>query len=131
MERSFRAQWCEDFEWLHYDIESDCAFCHLCQTAEVEKNLLASTKKGPAFLIKGFNYWKEATTAFQKHQASMCHREATKALIHLPKQVQSDIGEPLNKEHLAVKAHNRKMFLVILESIRFLAQQGLPLRGHL
>ena len=54
VERSFRAQWCEDFEWLHYDIESDSAFCHLCQTAEVEKKLLASTKKDSAFLIKGF-----------------------------------------------------------------------------
>ena len=97
----------------------------------MEKKLLASTKKDPAFLIKGFTYWKEATTAFQKHQASMCHKEATEALIHLPQQVQGDIGELLNKEHLAAKAHNRKMFLVILESIRFLARQGFPLRGHL
>ena len=95
------------------------------------KKLLASTKKDPAFLINGFTYWKEATTAFQRHQASMCHREATEALINLPKQVQGDIGELLNKEHLAAKAHNRKMFLIILESIRFLARQGLPLRGHL
>ena len=131
VERSFRAEWCKDFKWLHYNVESDSAFCHLCQTAEMEKKLLASTKKHPAFLNKGFTYWKEATTAFQKHQASKYHREAVEALIHLPEQVQGDIGELLNKEHLAAKAHNRKMFLIILESIRFLARQGLPLRGHL
>ena len=61
----------------------------------------------------------------------MCHKEATEALIHLPQQVQGDIGELLNKEHLAAKVHNRKMFLVILESIQFLSRQGLLLRGHL
>jgi len=41
--------WCEDFEWLHYDVESDSAFCHLCQIVKMEKKLLASTK---LFLVK-------------------------------------------------------------------------------
>ena len=52
------------------------------------------------------------------------------ALIHLPKQIQGDIAEMLNREHQAEKANNRKMFLLILRSIRYLARQGLPLRGH-
>ena len=52
----------------------------------------------------------------------MCHKEATEALIHLPQQVQGDISELLNKDHLAAKAHYRKIFLVILESIWFLAR---------
>jgi len=58
VERSFKACWCEDFQWLHYDVKSDSAFCHLCLTAEVDKKLLASMKKDPAFLTKGFTYWK-------------------------------------------------------------------------
>ena len=97
-----------------------------CKTSK----LLASTKKDPAFITKGFVYWKEATTAFQKHQSSKCHQEATEALIRLPKQIQGDIGETLYQEHQAEKTNNRKMFLLILRSIRFLARQGLPLRGH-
>ena len=48
----------------------------------------------------------------------------------MPKQIQGDIGEMLNSEHQAEKANNRKMFLLILRSIRYLARQGLPLRGH-
>ena len=39
-------------------------------TAAYEGKLIASTKKDPAFLTKGFTYWKEATTAFKKHEAS-------------------------------------------------------------
>ena len=43
-------------------------------TAAYEGKLIASTKKDPVFLTKGFTYWKrdwkEATTAFKKHEAS-------------------------------------------------------------
>lgn len=27
--QSFRAEWCEKYNWLHYDHVSDAAFCHL------------------------------------------------------------------------------------------------------
>ena len=67
-ERLFQAEWCEDdhYPWLHYNVSSDSAFCHLCMTAAYEGKVLASTKKDPAFLTKGFTYWKEATTAFKR-----------------------------------------------------------------
>jgi len=42
-ERSFRAEWCEKFDWLHYDVENDSAFCYLCKTAEMQNKLLART----------------------------------------------------------------------------------------
>ncbi len=74
-------------------------------------------------------YWKEATTAFHKHQSSQCHREANEALILLPKQT-CDVGELLSREHQEEKASNRKMLLKVLQNLRFLARQGLPLRGH-
>ena len=40
-ERSFRAEWCEKYPWLHYNIESDSAFCHLCMTADYESKFLS------------------------------------------------------------------------------------------
>ena len=87
------------------------------------------SEREPSFISKGFSYCKEATTAFKKHQASNCHQEATEALIILPQQV-GDIGEVLAKEHKEEKAVNRKVFLIILQNIAFLARQGLALRGH-
>ena len=86
--------------WLHYDIDTDSAFCHLCITAAYEGKLLASTKKNPAFLTKRFTYWKEATTTVKKHEASQCHKEANKAMNLLLKQV-GDIGELLSKKHIS------------------------------
>ena len=64
-----------------------------------------------------------------KHQSSECHWEANEALILLPRQIQGDVGELLSQEHKEEKATNRKMFLKILQNIRFLSRQGLALRG--
>ena len=126
--RSFRAEWCESFPWLHYNIEKDAAFCHLCMTADHDGKFLACTKREPAFVSRGFTYWKEATIAFKEHQSSDCHKEATEAIVSLSEQVR-DVGELLSEAHREEKATNRRMLLKILQCIRFLAHQGLPLRG--
>ena len=114
-ERLFRAKWCNNYPWLHYDDKaSDSAFCHLCMRAVSEAKLLASTKCKPAFISSGYAYWKEATTTFKKHQASVCHREAHEALIMLPQQICVDISELLSQKHLDQKVKNREMFMKIL-----------------
>ncbi len=95
-----------------------------------EGKLLTSSKHEPDFISKRFCYWKEATTAFSKHQTSQCHEEATEALVALPKQIQGSIGELLSTEHKKQQAVNQKMFLLLLQNICFLARQGLALRSH-
>ena len=126
--RSFQADWCQKYDWLHYDRNTDAAFCHLCLKAEHEKRFLASTKRDPAFISRGYTNWRDATKAFNKHLASTCHREAVSA-VELPKQT-GDVGERLSSKHEQQKAENRAVFRKILRIIRFLARQGLPLRGH-
>ena len=127
--RSFRGEWCEKFDWLHYDVAADAAFCHLCMSAEKGKKFLSSTKRDPAFITKGFTYWKEGTSAFTKHSSSACHREAVLAIQSLPAQVQ-DVGEVLSSQHKKEKATNREMFRKVLQNLRFLVRQGLAIRGH-
>ena len=97
--------------------------------ASHEGKFLASTKRHPCFISKGVVYWKEANTAFRKHEGSQCHREVTQALVLLPQQVR-DIGEVLSNEHRQEKAMNRNMFMMILQTLSFLARQGLAIRGH-
>ena len=126
--RSFRAEWCDKYDWLHYDQAADAAFCHMCLTAENNKTFLSSTKRDPAFLERCCTNWKDATKAFNRHTTTSCHKEAV--LAHdLPKQT-GDVGERLSTDHMRQKAENRAMFRKILQNIRFLARQGLPLRGH-
>ena len=127
-ERSFRTEWCAQYPWLHYDTKDDAAFCHLCMTAAHQRKFISSTKRDPAFITKGYTYWKEATTAFKKHQTSECHREANEAIVLRSKEIRP-VDELLSEQNRAEKECNRKMFLRILQTIRFLARQGLPLRG--
>ena len=127
-QRSFRVEWCEEFDWLHYDVSKDAAFCYLCMHCEHEKKFLPSTKRDLAFISRGFTFWKEGPKAFKKHQVSECHREAVDTLIVLPRST-TDIAEQMSAQHKAEKAFNRQMLLVVLQSVRFLVRQGLPLRG--
>ena len=103
---------------------------HFVTCAEHEKKFLASKKCEVAFISTGFTYWKEATTVFERYQASATHREVVELLVLLPSQFKGDIGEMCNHNHKEEKKTNRKMFMIILKNIRFLARQGLPLRGH-
>ena len=128
-QRSFRPEWCEMFEWLHYDVNEDAAYCHVCISAERERKFLSSTRRDPCFISKGFTYWKEGISAFKKHTASACHWEAVTAIRRLPNEC-ADVAESLNTEHQKEKAVNRKMFLIILQCLRYLARQGLAIRGH-
>ena len=73
---------------------------------------------------------KEATSAFKKHQASVCHREANEALVMLPQQIRGDIAELLSQKHSDQKVKNREMFMKILQNLRYLARQGLAVRGR-
>ena len=72
--------------------------------------------------------WKDATSAFKKHQESKTHCEAVEAMITLPKTT-SDVGELLSKAHKEEKELARDMLRSILSSVRYLARQGLALRG--
>ena len=54
------------------------------------------------------------------------HRSAAAALTN-----QVDIGEMLSKQYATEKRANREYLLKILSSIRFVARQGLPLRGDM
>ena len=65
---------------------------------------------------------------FKKHELSACHKEAIEVMVTLPATVK-DIGELSSQKHADQKAKNRKLFLQILSSLKFLARQGLPLRG--
>ena len=114
-ERSFKSNWCQKYQWLHYDASSDAAFCYLCMRADKEGKLLVSTRKEPAFISKGFTYWKEATTAFNKHQTSTCHKEADEAINLLHNELLGNVDDLLSQEIKEQKADNRKMLMKILD----------------
>ena len=92
------------------------------------RNFFASTKRDAAFISRGFTYWKEGPSSFRRHAATDCHKEDVESLIVLPT-VTRDVSELHDNEIAADREKNRAVFNVVLKNIKFLARQGLALRG--
>lgn len=125
--RSFQATWYDNYPWLHWDVKRERAFCYTCVKAARGK-LLLNSKTDAAFISSGFQNWKDGPRGFSKHEASDCHKEAVEKLITLPEST-GHVGELLNSQLAVDRKQNREKFLLILRNIKFLARQGLPLRG--
>jgi len=94
--------------------------------------MVSSTKAEKVFTEQGYQNWKKALgvdRGFSKHECSESHKEATERLITAPG-TSKDIRELINNNLTAAKETSRKMLLKILQNVRYLARQALPLRGN-
>jgi hypothetical protein len=80
------------------------------------------------FVEDGFCNWKNALAKLDEHEKSEMHKEAVVKLA--AKASSTHIGAQLSAQHLSDQQHHQCMLTKLLSSIRFLARQGLPLRGH-
>ena len=87
VKRSFQWQWFSKWQWLHYDVERDLAFCHTCVEA-VKTGKIKSLGTGDlAFVSRGYCNWKDATGnkgAFNTHEKSATHKMAVECLVTFP-----------------------------------------------
>ena len=129
--RSFQPQWFQKWFWIHYDEGRDLAFCSICVKASRSNKLKAATTLDLSFISRGYCNWKDATGekgGFCRHEASGCHKAAVEAMETLPKTT-GDIGELLSSAHSNEKACNRKNLMTVARCLRFLARQGMAIRG--
>lgn len=127
VQRSFQKAWFQKWNWLHWDTESEQAFCHTCVRA-AKQGTLTSGLIDLAFISRGFQNWKDATIAFANHEKSGCHKLAVEAIITLPATTR-DVSEMLSSAKAKERELNRECLLKVFRCIQFLAKQGLPLRG--
>jgi len=92
-----------------------------------KSKLTAEHNLEDAFTSKGFSNWKKALKSFADHQQTKAHRAALAYECVVPQC--GDVLEmtltELNKKRLT----ERKYLLKIMECIRYLARQGIALRG--
>ena len=53
--RSFHAEWCQQFEWLHYEFDKDAAFCYLCMKCQLEKKFLSKYQTRSGIYLQRIN----------------------------------------------------------------------------
>ena len=78
-----------------------------------------------SFVVRGFCNWKDATRQLTKHKSSIFHKQAVEVLKN-----KTDVVEMLSSQHAEEKKENRQYFMHAISTIRFLACQGLSLRGN-
>ena len=81
-----------------------------------------------AFTDEGFSNWKKALQRFDEHERSEMHREA--AMKISAKSSSTNVAAQLSKHHDVDTKNRRQMLLKLLASVKYLARQGLPFRGH-
>ena len=130
VKRAFKPKWFSQWGWLHYDSCHDRAFCFICVKAVTTGKLCTTSGniKDSAFIYAGFSNWKDATVAFPSHEKSDTHKKAVEMVVTLPETTR-DVGELLSLAHADEKAANRQCLVTIAENLRFLAKQGIALRG--
>ena len=129
VKRCFQPSWFVKWPWLHYNEAQDSVRCLTCMKASLEHKLQWASNSEAAFITAGFSNWKDASAKFAKHQSSSCHKEAVLKTVTLPATTR-DVGETLSAQHQQEKMERRQCLLKILSNVKFLARQGLPLRGH-
>lgn len=62
-----------------------------------------------AFIGKGFSNWKDASTTFDKHSGSSCHKKALLRICEVPATTK-DIAESLSEQHSRDRLDRRQCF---------------------
>lgn len=69
------------------------------------------------FISTGYSNWKKALSRFKEHQTSECHKVA----------IDYDVIDITSKSAKKTRAQNRRCFAKIIESLQYLARQGLAI----
>lgn len=110
----------------------DKTYCSVCVRAFNDLKVkrpegIANERVYNSFVKDGFSSWNKAIERFRVHEKSNLHRTATTAVtLHKTTNVSCMLSSQLMKD----KSDNRICLMKIFESTRYLAVQGIPLRGH-
>lgn len=127
--RHVQPSWYKTFPWISVCSSSLKIYCSTCRSAK-SKNLLTFPKHyKSAFIDDGFQNLKKAIERCREHENSVTHKEAVTKLVAINSKG-TGVDALLSTRLKADQEHHREMLMKLLHSIKYLARQGLPLRGH-
>ena len=97
----------------------------------MQKKLLTKKIETTFIFGDGFSNWKKATGKegrIPKHENSECHRESM--IKFCENGLENDIGAKLSNEYQRAEEQNRQCLLQVIDVIKYLTRQGIPLRGR-
>ena len=136
----FSSEWFDEFPHLEYSVVKDAAFCFVCQLFPTGPG---HEKSNDVWVGEGVRQWhkmksggKSKQGKLSRHFGSNSHKASLEALVAFQQRFQN-IDRMMDKEHMklcieaeAEKKRNREAVKILIDIVRFLARQGLSLRGH-
>jgi len=128
-QRKFCTRWFKDFPWLEWDEgrRGGAALCFICRQGRV-RGLLETGNTEGAFICDGYCNWKNGPLNFKKHESSENHRQMQYKLSGLLRG--ENVAARINVQADKQRKENTQNLLTIMSSLKFLARQGLAIRGH-
>ena len=127
--RQFRAEWFEQFSWLHYNESNDSVLCFICSKQNAKGNLKSAAKKEISFITKGFTNWKKAVEKFKAHQSSDCHQTALDYEVNIQKNY-GNVLEMTDEQANKTMKNNRLCLMKVIETLQYFCRQGQPIQGE-
>ncbi|XP_072016938.1 zinc finger MYM-type protein 1-like [Amphiura filiformis] len=130
----FQTKWFKTWPWLHYSKSRKGVLCFKCTSAYQQGLLSLANKKEDAFISAGFQNWKKVTGLgknnlgrFHQHESSETHKFAAE---QLRAQKRPTVVAQVDEQASQRQEINRRMLVKVYTSVKYLARQGLALRGH-
>ena len=120
----FQAAWYKEYPCLHFCPIRGKVLCFDCAKACELGQALHFRHQEPAFSSTGFSNWKKAKQRMSGHARSEMHKHAL--LLKSEPVISQAVSSAEKREQETARAS----LLKIVTTIRFLARQGLALRGH-
>ena len=125
--RSVSASWFDRYTWLTLCETRNVLLCYFCVETDHRRLITFSTKGDDAFVKSGFSRWKYALERFAKHEAASAHKEA---VLKIKSAASVSTGAILDARMKEQQLQRQRALQKHLSSSRYLARQGLALRGH-
>lgn len=126
----FQPCWLKKHSWLHVESHIPGVLCKICKDAN-ELGLVpvgvADGRTEDVFVKTGYRNWKRALDKFRIHERSSGHNFAS---LQLAQHKAPAVNTQLSLHCAQQQLQARNALLHIISSVRYLARQGVALRGH-
>lgn len=129
--RSFQIEWyyrnlsddtiCKPRNWLTYSISTNRVFCLTCM-------LFGGHRASQTFTTQGWNDWTNGSRVLDGHETSKPHKAAE--VERLQWLTRRTVGHLVAKHSTDVVQENRNVVSCMIDSVKYLAQEMIALRGH-
>ena len=126
--RKFDPRWFKKWSWLHFCEKRNLVLCSCCSWMERGKRWTNANRiREGAFSVNGFSGWHIATQRYEIHEQSDAHKGAC---IAWERRRCSSAVTLLSTQHASDQKNRFSNLCTQIGSLRFLARQGLAIRGH-